>query len=67
MIQALDDFKNRAAAAEFERNLKLEGNNLTEKGEKEAWISLKNHYSEYRKDASAEKEVAKGIEGFSLH
>ncbi|AZI21447.1 HAMP domain-containing protein [Chryseobacterium taklimakanense] len=58
MIQALDDFKNPAAAAEFERNLKLEGNNLTEKGEKEAWISLKNHYFEYRENASAEKEVA---------
>lgn len=58
MIQALDDFKNPVAVTEFEKNLQLEGNNLTEKGEKETWISLKNHYSEYRRGASAEKEVA---------
>ncbi|MCG7280146.1 ATP-binding protein [Chryseobacterium taklimakanense] len=58
MIQALDDFDNPEAVKEFEKNVDLEGKNLTEKGEKESWLSLKNHFFEYKSEPSPENAVA---------
>ncbi|AZI20830.1 ATP-binding protein [Chryseobacterium taklimakanense] len=58
MIQALDDFDNPEAVKEFEKNVDLEGKNLTEKGEKESWLALKNHFFEYKSEPSPENAVA---------
>ncbi len=58
MIQALDNSQNPNSVREFENNLVLEGENLTEKGEKESWTALKNHYAEFKNSQTEANAIA---------
>ena len=55
MMLALDHSAQPDAGESFQKNLDLEGKNITEAGEKEAYLSLAKNYSDYKNNPSSEK------------